>query len=343
MAEVGALARELPVLRDPDASYYVRQEGGGLLVGPFERDPKPWALDGIPEDFHGRLLPPDLDQIEAPLVAAAARVPAFAERGHPVVGQRARRLHARRPLPDGAGARPAGLPRAGRLLDLRDRLRRRRRPLRRRVDRRRPAERQHVGARRAPLRRLRERRSRTSSPRASEVYEREYAIHYPEEELPAGRPLKTDPLYDRLAARGAVFGVAVRLGAAALVLEAAGRRATSTRSGAATGSTPSARSAARSARRVGVLDQTSFAKFRVEGPGAEEWLDRVVANRVPSEPGRIALDAGLPAGRWDRVRPDGDAGRRGGLLRRLRGRDRGARLRVAARRSSTATTCGSRT
>ena len=63
LAEVGALARELPVLRDPDASYYVRQEGGGLLIGPFERDPKPWALDGIPDDFHGRLLPPDLDQI----------------------------------------------------------------------------------------------------------------------------------------------------------------------------------------------------------------------------------------------------------------------------------------
>ena len=68
--------------------------------------------------------------------------------------QRPRRLHARRPLPDGAGARPARLPRAGRLQHLRDRLRGRRRALRRRVDRRRPAERQHVGARRPPLRRL---------------------------------------------------------------------------------------------------------------------------------------------------------------------------------------------
>src|SRR5256712_12376857 len=42
--------------------------------------------------------------------------------------------------------------------------------------------------------------------RAREVYEREYAVHYPEEELPAGRPLKVDPIYDRLANRGAVFG-----------------------------------------------------------------------------------------------------------------------------------------
>src|SRR5205823_2951049 len=60
LPELDGLAAELPVLRDPDASYYVRQEGAGLLVGPFERSPKPWALDGVPDGFHGRLLPPDL-------------------------------------------------------------------------------------------------------------------------------------------------------------------------------------------------------------------------------------------------------------------------------------------
>ncbi|HET9938299.1 MAG TPA: FAD-binding oxidoreductase, partial [Gaiella sp.] len=66
---------ELPVFRDPDNSFYARQEGGGLIVGPFERDPKPWALDGVPDDFHGKLLPPDLDQVETCLVAAAERIP----------------------------------------------------------------------------------------------------------------------------------------------------------------------------------------------------------------------------------------------------------------------------
>ena len=89
LAEVGALARELPVLRDPDASYYVRQEGGGLLIGPFERDPKPWALDGIPEEFHGRLLPPDLDQITAAARRGGHARAGIRERGHPVDGQRA--------------------------------------------------------------------------------------------------------------------------------------------------------------------------------------------------------------------------------------------------------------
>ena len=50
MDEVGALPGELPVMRDTEASFYVREEGGALLVGPFERETKPWALDGIPEE-----------------------------------------------------------------------------------------------------------------------------------------------------------------------------------------------------------------------------------------------------------------------------------------------------
>ena len=53
--EIEARTVELPVFRDPDHSFYARQEGGGLVIGPFERNPKAWALDGIPADFHGKL------------------------------------------------------------------------------------------------------------------------------------------------------------------------------------------------------------------------------------------------------------------------------------------------
>ena len=74
---VAELDRELPVLRDPEGSFYARQEGEALLVGPFEAQATPWALDGVPEGFHGRLLPARLEVIEDVLLAAARRIPAF--------------------------------------------------------------------------------------------------------------------------------------------------------------------------------------------------------------------------------------------------------------------------
>jgi dimethylglycine dehydrogenase len=124
--------------------------------------------------------------------------------------------------------------------------------------------------------------------RASEVFEDEYKIHFPEEERPAGRPLKTDPLHDRLLAKGAVMGVRsgwerplwfARGGPArdgysfgrGNWFEAVGEECRAVRAG------------------VGVLDQTSFAKFIVSGPGAEALLDRLCANRLPREVGRMSL------------------------------------------------------
>jgi dimethylglycine dehydrogenase len=125
--------------------------------------------------------------------------------------------------------------------------------------------------------------------RACDVYEREYAIHYPEEERPAARPLKTGPLYDRLRERGAVYGA--RFGWERPLWYAkdgtpardeytfghgnwhdtVGEECRAVRSG------------------VGVLDQSSFAKFEVSGRGAERFLDRLCANALPGEAGRIAL------------------------------------------------------
>jgi dimethylglycine dehydrogenase len=72
-------AAELPVLRDPEASYYIREEGEGLLVGPFEPEPVHWATDGVPADFAGQLLRPDLDRIAAVYELATQRVPALAD------------------------------------------------------------------------------------------------------------------------------------------------------------------------------------------------------------------------------------------------------------------------
>ncbi|HET7168807.1 MAG TPA: FAD-dependent oxidoreductase, partial [Candidatus Limnocylindrales bacterium] len=69
----------LPQLRDPDNLVYFREEVGGLCMGGYERDPAPWGLDGIPPDFNGRLLAPDMDRFGSIMEGAIRRVPAMAD------------------------------------------------------------------------------------------------------------------------------------------------------------------------------------------------------------------------------------------------------------------------
>ena len=294
IAEIAGRDGELPVFRDPDRSFYCREEHGGLLVGPFERDPQPWALDGVPDGFHARLLPPDLDRIAPYLVAAGERIPAFADAGIRTVvnGPDAytpdgRCLMGWAPgvhdvfvlagfsifgivFAGGAGSYAAEWIVDGQPSDNMWEL---------------------------DVRRFGPYANATSYvvARASEVFEDEYKIHYPEEERPAGRPLKTDPLYERLLARGAVMGV--RFGwERPLWFAREGEEARdgySFRRGNWFGAVGDECRVVRSA--VGVLDQTSFAKFLVSGPGAESFLDRLCANRLPPEPGRICLTQMLTA------------------------------------------------
>jgi glycine cleavage system aminomethyltransferase T/glycine/D-amino acid oxidase-like deaminating enzyme len=284
---VAGLERELPVLRDPESSFYCRQEQGGLLVGPFEPRPKPWALDGIPAGFAGRLLAPDLEQIASTLELAGRRIPPFAEAGIRTVvngpdGYTPDGRCLMGWVPDqpnvfvlagfsifgivfggGAGASAAEWLVGGQPPD---------------------------SLWEVDVRRFGPYANATSYvvERACDVYEEEYGVHYPEEERAAGRPLKTDPLYPRLLERGAVMGArfgwerplwfADRPGAVdgysfrrGSWFHAVGAECRAVRDG------------------VGVLDQTSFAKFLLEGPGARALLDRLCANRLPARPGRMAL------------------------------------------------------
>jgi len=293
--DVEARSSELPVFRDPDNSFYARQEGGGLLLGPFEPRPKTWALDGIPEGFHSKLLPPDLEQIGDALEAAARRIPLFGDAGlRAVINGPDAYTPDGRCLMGPVPARPglhvlagfsifgivfgggAGQYAAEWIVDGQ------------------PSDNMWE----LDVRRFGDYAASASYvvERACEVFEDEYRIHFPEEERPAGRPLRTDPLYEVLRARGAVMGV--RSGwerplwfangceprdeysfARGNWFDAVGNECRAVRSG------------------VGVLDQTSFAKFVVYGPGAEAFLDRVCANRLPREPGRLCLTQLLtPAG-----------------------------------------------
>jgi dimethylglycine dehydrogenase len=286
MAMVSALERELPVLRDPEGSFYARQEGPALLIGPFEANATPWAVDGIPEGFHGRLLSPRLEAIEDVLVAAARRIPSFETAGlktlingpdgytpdgralvGPVPGLRDFHVIAGFSIfgivfGGGAGALAAEWILDGQPSEDAWEL-----------DVRRFGE--YANARRYLI------------PKAAEAYRREYAIEFPYEERPVGRPLKTSPLYDKLAQRGAVYGARsgwerpVWFRRAAAAEEYSYRR-------------PSWYEAVRAEcdgvrSGVGVLDQTSFAKFEVSGVGAERYLDRMCANGLPTAADRMAL------------------------------------------------------
>ena len=70
---------DLPTMRDPSLLVYFRGESGGLVMGGYERNPAPWALDGIPADFNGKLLDEDWERFEQLMENALVRVPALAD------------------------------------------------------------------------------------------------------------------------------------------------------------------------------------------------------------------------------------------------------------------------
>jgi len=285
--EVAAFPGELPVLRDTRSSFYIRAEHDGLLVGPFEASTVAWSLDGVPEDFHSQLLEPELTRLEDVLHGVAHRIPVFGDRGIKTVVNGPDGY-----TPDGGclmGPVP-GLPNyhvlagfsifgivfgggAGRyaaewIVDGQ------------------PSDNMWE----LDVRRFSECAGSVdyAAAKALDVYAQEYQIHFPEEERDAGRPLKTGPLYDRLKEKGAVFGA--RFGWERPLWFAKDEPAQdeySFRRGNWHERVGEECRAVRSA--VGVLDQTSFAKFEVSGPGAEAYLDRLCANRLPRAVGRIVL------------------------------------------------------
>ena len=144
---------DLAVMRDPDGWTYFKEEVGGLVVGGFEPEAKPWvAPDQIPHPFEFALLEEDWEHFSVLMDEAVRRVPALEHTGHPEVLQRARELHARQPVPDGRGARAARLLRGGGVQLGRHRVGRRRRSRSGRVGRRRGADERPGRGRPAPVR-----------------------------------------------------------------------------------------------------------------------------------------------------------------------------------------------
>ena len=283
---IDGVSSNLPTLRDPDRLTYYKEEVGGLVMGGYEPNPLPWAEDGIPEGFHFSLLDSNWEHFEQFMNLALPRVPAlqgagvkqllngpesFTPDGNFILGE----------APEvsgyyvGAGFNAFGIAAGG-------------------------------GAGKAlaewilggeppydlwpvDIRRFGRPHGETDwvRSRTHEMYAKHYTIAWPHEENQSGRSYRRSPLYDELRAAGACFGE--KLGwerpnwFAPSAVEPrddysferqnwfahVGREHRAVR------------------ERVGVFDQTSFAKFELAGKDAERALSWMCANNVARDPGSV--------------------------------------------------------
>ncbi|MBD3174749.1 MAG: FAD-dependent oxidoreductase, partial [Armatimonadia bacterium] len=275
---------ELPIMRDPEESYYVRQEGMGLAFGCYEGRGETVFVDGVPTDYGPEGLPPDLDKLMPFMEKAVERVPLLGTAGIMAI------THAPMPYtPDdmpttgpafglhnfwlGEG-NPFGITLAGGIgWQLAEWI----------VEGEPSIDMWPCDSRRYGEFATR----RYSARKVEEAYERTYRLPKPEEELPAARGLKTTPIHDLLAERGAVFGAAYGWE----------RPTWYAPEGVEPVDVPSfyrpnyfehVGAECRSAREgVGVADVSHAARFAVTGTGAEGMLDRLLCTHLPA-PGGVA-------------------------------------------------------
>ncbi|MBM3615930.1 MAG: FAD-dependent oxidoreductase [Alphaproteobacteria bacterium] len=284
--ELAAFQGEIACVTDLEGFTYMQPERKGILLGVYEREPQHWMPEGAPWDYGMDLLPPDLDRIMPELSIGFERFPClrdtgirkwvngaftFTPDGNPLVG----------PVPGlrnywvacgcmggfsqgGAIGKvlanwmihgdPGGdifgmdIARYGAFASNEDYLR----------------------------------------AKTAQFYARRFVISYPNEELPAGRPMKTSPSHDILAAEGAVFGVTHAMETPQYFVpggEAFTEIPTLHRPNAGRFVEAEVK-AVRQA--VGVFDSSVYARYEVSGPGAEAWLDRLVASRLPAV-GKVRL------------------------------------------------------
>jgi len=285
----------LPALRDPDNLVYFREEVGGLCMGGYERDPAPWALDGVPADFNGKLLPPDWPRFEAIMQGAVRRVPAMADAevtrlingpeaftpdNEFILGESAVRgffVAAGFCAHGIAGAGGIGQQVARWIVDGEPEL----------------------DLWKMDIRRFgpQYRSQAYTLARTVENYATYYDIHYPNEERLAGRPLRLSPAYDELAALGAVFGeksgwerpnwFAANEDGAGVATRAALEAQRPRGWAGEHWSTAIGAEALACRQRAALFDESSFAKIEVAGPGASAFLQGLCANDIDRPVGSV--------------------------------------------------------
>ena len=308
---------EMGVLRESDSSWYMREEAGGLLLGPYEKGAPACYVDGPSADSEYELFPEDLDRLAPHIETAMARVPAFGEVGVKKVYNGAIAY-----TPDGSpivGPAPGvrnfwlneghsfGVTAAGGAgwqlaewivegepsIDMLG------------VDPRRFGPYADTGY---------------LVEKNEEAYAKVFTVHYPDEERVAARPLRQTPCYGRMKDLGAVFGSVYgwerpnwfapqSYGLSEAELAKPDVLLNDNHPPVGPGERPREKWSFRRSNyfqfvgdecrnvhdNVGLMDMSAFAKCEVSGPGAEGWLNSILTNRAPTVIGRVTLSYLLTA------------------------------------------------
>lgn len=287
--EVG---HKLPLLRDVDSSYYLRQEKTGMNLGPYERNCKAhWVTpdDPMPDDFSFQLFPDDLDRLEWYLNDAVERVPIlgtaglsrmingpipYAPDGNPLLGPMPGVPNAYEACVFTFGICQAGG--AGKVL----------------------AEWVTEGETEWDMWSCDPRRFTAFASdqdycveKGMEVYGHEYAMHFPKHAWPAGRDRKLSPIHDRIKALGGQFKPYNGWERAMWYAKPGddlSEEATQTWNREGPWRPRIEEECRAVTEAAGILDLPGFSRFRVKGEGATAWLSTLITGKVP-KPGRIGL------------------------------------------------------
>ena len=284
MPELAGKPEQLHAI-DFEGEIYIRQERGGMLMGTYERAGVPWSPDTTPWDFGQDLLPNDLERIAPSLEVGFAHFPAlagagikkvvngpftFAPDGNPLIGP----IRGLKNFWVACGVM-AGFSQGGGVGLALSRWM---------VDGDPGADIWGMDVARygdwATM--------AYTNCKVRENYSRRFSIRFPNEELPAARPLRTTPIYEKLEAAHAVFGDYCGL-EHALWFAPSAKEAEDQISFRRSNAHPHVAAECRAVQNsVGLLEISNYGKFDIRGPAAADWLSHVMANRVPAV-GRIAL------------------------------------------------------
>ncbi|MBV8146747.1 MAG: GcvT family protein [Gammaproteobacteria bacterium] len=285
LPELAGREREIVNTTDYAGEIYLRQERRGVLIGTYEPQGIVWAPLQTPADFSMQLLPEDFERLAPYFEVGFRHFPAlgrvgirkavngpftFAPDGNPLVGPvRGLRNYWV------ACAVMAGFSQGGGIGLVLSRWMAHDDPGQDIIS----MDVARFGAFATP---------KYTALKVPENYARRFRLAYPNEELPAARPVRRSPIHERLLAAGAVMGVNFGL-ENALWFAPAGVPPTETPTYRRSEAFPFVRAECLAVRRdVGLYETTNYGKYEVSGSGARAWLDRVFASRLP-RPGRLAL------------------------------------------------------